>query len=73
MKYQLLGAWPINQFCIPAGTIIDLNGTDQWSQLAKNRPPPLNAMPLDRYTWEWMKKLHRGETHQIVIPPGKER
>jgi hypothetical protein len=73
VKYQLLGAWPVGQFCIEAGTVIDLSGTDQWSQLVKGLPPPLTAMPLDRYTWEWMKLLHPGETHQIVTPPGKER
>jgi hypothetical protein len=73
MRYQLLGPWPVNQFCIPAGTVIDLSGTDQWSMLVKHLRPPLNGMPLDRYTWEWFQKLYPGEKHQIITPAGKER
>jgi hypothetical protein len=74
MRYQILnGGFPVGQHLIPAGTIIDLNGTDQWSQLVKGLRPPLNVMPLDRPTWLWLKKLYPGETHQIVTPPGKER
>ena len=71
MRFQLLGPWPVNQFCIPAGTIIEINGTDQWSLLVKGLRPPLNSMPLDKYTWEWLQKLYPGETHQIVTPPGR--
>jgi hypothetical protein len=73
MKYQLLGAWPVQEFCIPAGTIIDTTATDQWSMLVKHLRPPLNAMPLDKYTFEWMQKLYPGEKHQILTPAGKER
>ena len=74
MKYQILGGgFPVGQHLIPAGTIIDTDANDQWSNLAKGRPPPLTAMPLDRLTWEWMQKLHPGEKHQIVTPAGKER
>jgi hypothetical protein len=74
MKYQILsGGFPCGQYLIPAGTIIDVFGTDQWSQLVKGLRPPLNVMPLDKYTWEWMKGLYPGETYQILTPPGKER
>jgi hypothetical protein len=74
MKYQILsGGWPCGQHLIPAGTIIDTTSNDQWSTLVKHLRPPLNAMPLTKATWLWMKKLHPGETHQILTPPGKER
>ena len=73
MRYQLLGPWPVGQHCIPAGTIIDLNGTDQWSTLVKGLRPPLTAMPLTRETWAWMKKLYPGLHHQIVTPAGADR
>ena len=46
MRYQLLKAWPVGQFCIEAGTVIDTDANDQWSQLVKNLPPPLTAMPV---------------------------
>jgi hypothetical protein len=73
MRYQLRGDWPIGQFCIPVGTVIDTDASDQWSSLAKGRPPPLNAMPLNRETWKWMRGLYPGLTHQIVTPAGAER
>jgi hypothetical protein len=73
MLYQLLGPWPVGQFCIPAGTVINSAGTDQWSQLAKGLPPPLTAMPLDRHTWQRMKELYPDQIHLIVTPAGKER
>jgi hypothetical protein len=44
----------------------------RWSMLVKHLRPPLNGMPLDRYTWEWFQKLYPGETHQIITPAGKE-
>jgi hypothetical protein len=46
MLYQLRGDWPVSQFCIPAGTVINSAGTDQWSMLVKHLRPPLNVMPL---------------------------
>ena len=74
MRYQILsGGWPVGQYLIPAGTVINTASDDQWSNLAKGRPPPLNSMPLDWETWQKMKKLHPGETHQIITPAGKER
>ena len=73
MRYQLLKAWPVGQFCIEAGTVIDTESNDQWSTLVKHLRPPLNVMALDKATWLWMKALHPGETHQIITPAGKER
>ena len=74
MKYQILsGGFPVGQHLIPAGTIIDTDANDQWSSLAKGRPPPLNVMALDKVTWLWLQKLYPGEAHQILTPPGKER
>ena len=74
MKYLITGAgWPVQDHLIPPGTVIDPLGEDQWSRLARGRPPPLNAMPLTWHTWQWMKALHPGESHQIVTPAGAER
>jgi hypothetical protein len=73
MRYQLRGDFPVGQYLIPAGTIIDLNGTDQWSMLVKGLRPPLNGMPLDRFTWQWFQRLYPGEKHQIFTPAGKGR
>jgi len=74
MRFQILGGgWPVGQFLIPSGTIIDTNVEDQWSTLVKGLRPPLNAMPLDRLTWNWMQGLYPGLTHLIVTPAGAER
>jgi len=73
MKYQLRDhGWPIGQFCIPAGTVIDTDASDQWSTLAKGWPPPLNAQPLDQLTYDRMKKTYPGLAHRIVTVPGAD-
>ena len=64
---------PIGQHLIPVGTILDWNSNDQWSQLVKGLRPPLNAMPLDKVTWETMKALYPDLKHLIVTPAGVER
>jgi hypothetical protein len=74
MLYQITGhGWPIGAHLIPTGTIINSSGTDQWSQLAKDLPPPLNSMPLDWETWQELKRLYPTLIHLIVTPAGKER
>ena len=62
MRYQLLTAWPIGQFCIEAGTTIDLNIPQQFwtdnAKLAYGRIPPPDAIALDRECRDFMKKAY---------------
>jgi hypothetical protein len=73
MLYQLRGDFPVGQYLIPVGTVINSASTDQWSVLARGHAPPLNCMPLDWGTWQELKRLYPDLIHQIVTPPGKER
>jgi len=74
MRYQILsGGWPVGQHLIPAGTVIDTTSNDQWSTLAKGRPPPLNIMPLDLQTWKRLQEIYPDLKHLIITPAGAER
>ena len=67
MRYQLFGhGWPLQggAILIPEGTIIDANGTDQWSRLAAGLIPPINAQPLDQAAYDLMIRHH--EYHRIM-------
>jgi hypothetical protein len=71
-RYQIhQHGWPIGQWFVPEGAIIDdINGTDTWSLLvkAKQISPPPNAQPLDQATFERMKILY--PVHRIRTVPG---
>jgi hypothetical protein len=67
MRYQLANhGWPIGATLIPTGTIIDSNGTDEWSRLAAGRVPPLNAEPQDQEAYDLMVLHHSSECHRIM-------
>jgi hypothetical protein len=58
LRYQITQTgWSVGDRLIPNGTVIDTNGNDDWSKLAGNRPPPLNAQPLDQAAWTAMKSI----------------
>ena len=52
MRYRLSSAWPMGAVLCPAGTVIDANANDRWSQLAKGKTIPINATPLDEEAWQ---------------------
>jgi hypothetical protein len=64
MKYQISGGgWPIGQWLVPAGTIIDLDGKadhqlTEWERLAQGRVPPRDAIALDDETYALMVNAH---------------
>ena len=86
MKYQLRDhGWPVGQFLIPQGTIIDTESTFplpndtafsncletyRWSQIAKGHEPPINAQPLDQATYNAMKAIYPAE--RIITVPGAD-
>jgi hypothetical protein len=69
LRFQLLIAWPIGQFCIDAGVTIDLNTPRQlWNEnvkLAYGRIPPHDVIYMDREAVALWKKAyaHAGWLH----------
>jgi hypothetical protein len=60
MKFQILGAWPIGDRVIDAGTILDFeNELDHWSMLAKSTGfLPVNCVCLDADAWAYANSLY---------------
>jgi hypothetical protein len=60
MKFQMLEPWPIGQFCVPNGTLLNcdkpVEEMTEWERLVQDRVPPLNAvLALD---WEAAWVMH---------------
>jgi hypothetical protein len=74
MKFQLAGpGWPVGQFLIPGGTIIDSGASDSWSTLVRGLSPPVSAIPLDQGTYQQMKNLYGGSLDHfryVISGPG---
>jgi hypothetical protein len=69
MKFQLMRhGWPVGQWFIPEGTIIDASSNDEWSRLARGRTPPSNAIALDQEAADAM--LRRYPKEQMHVGPG---
>jgi hypothetical protein len=71
MKWQLLGDWPVGQFLIPAGTIIDSEGNGRDLPL----PPPFSKA-LDQSALDCLCLAHGEEAYHLlhyerglVLPP----
>ncbi len=72
MKYQLINSgWPIGQWLIPTGAIIDASANDQWSQLARGRGIPPNAVALDQEAADLMFRIYPRE--RVLTGPGVHR
>lgn len=61
MRYQLLTPWPVGQFCVEAGTVIDLNKPEveytQPEKLVEGHTPPLfSTLALD---WDCAETMWR--------------
>ena len=73
MRYRITQTgWSIGQHLIPVGTLIDTNAQDDFSKLASELAPPLNAMPLDPPAWAAMQALYgaAGLLRWVVTGPG---
>ena len=69
MRFQLrMHGWPFDQYCVPAGTIIDTSSSDQWSLMIVARNlhlhPPVNSVPLDQAAYDAMRQTF--QSWQIV-------
>jgi len=70
MRFQLKDTgWPIGQYLVPVGTILDLgNPTTDWDRLAMSHmPPPLNAVALDQECAEFMHRVYPGQRHLLHV------
>jgi hypothetical protein len=48
MRFWLDRDWPVGQWLLPRGVVVDWAATDdQWSTIAKGLTPPPDAIPLD--------------------------
>ena len=48
MKFQLMADWPVGQYLVPAGTLIDGGNNPNWNNIPLPMPMPLNAKALDQ-------------------------
>ncbi len=71
MKFQLLGAWPVNggAVLVPAGTILD-RADWTWLGIRLPWPPPINAMALNQEAYDQLLQHHRHEAHRLMTPAG---
>jgi hypothetical protein len=72
MRYRLSRAWPLDhgRVLAPSGTVIDSNGDDEWSRLARQLTPPWDAQPLDDETYQLMLRSYPAHRHLIGPPAG---
>ena len=72
MKYRIdRQPWPIGGILIEPGTVIDTASNDQWSQIARGKVPPPNAVALDQETFDALRKAY--PYHQLFAGPGVRR
>ena len=64
MKFQLVGhGWPIGQYLVPVGTIIDTDDPNDswrwlWQSWLPEKPPPVNALPVDQETYDLLAQTY---------------
>jgi hypothetical protein len=76
MRYLLAGTtsgWPIGQWLVPRGHIVDASVNDQWSFITNGRVPPMNAQALDQAAWDAMAAEYPNHKHLMTAGPGVNR
>jgi hypothetical protein len=69
MKYQITGqGWPIGQFLVPTGSIIDASADDHWSLCARGLTIPITATCLDAEAWQAQQAAYPEHLH--LLGPG---
>ena len=67
MKFRITGAgWRLGDTFVPANTIIDARAKDRWSRLARGKPVPLTATPLDQEAWEEQVRLYSADHGHLL-------
>ena len=66
MRFRITGAgWRLGDTLVPADTIIDASAKDRWSQRAKGKAIPIDAVPLDQEAWETQLRLYGEHRHLL--------
>jgi hypothetical protein len=70
MRFQITGqGWPVGQFLIPSGSIIDASA-DHWPALfARGLKIPITATPLDTEAFEAQQAAHPEHKHLLGLKP----
>jgi hypothetical protein len=64
MRFRLTAGWRLDGDALaPVGTVIDASAKDRWSQRAKGKPIPIDAVPLDQEAWETQLRLYGDHKH----------
>jgi hypothetical protein len=66
MRFRITGqGWRLGDALVPAETIVDLAKSDQWSQRAKGKPVPFDAVPLDEEALQEQLRLYPDAKHLL--------
>jgi hypothetical protein len=67
MKFRITSPWSLfgSTWIVPADTIIDASSNDRWSQRAKGKVIPLNAVPIDAEAYEAQLKAYPDSKHLL--------
>jgi hypothetical protein len=65
VRFKITAGWRLGDALVPADTIIDLAKSDRWSQRAKGKPIPLDAVPLDEQAWQEQLRLYPEHKHLL--------
>jgi hypothetical protein len=69
MRFQITGAgWPVGQYLIPSGSVIDSTSDDHWSLFARGLTLPINATCLDDEA-AWQAQLAAYPQHLYLLGP----
>jgi hypothetical protein len=65
MRFRITEGWRLGDALVPKDTIVDLAKSDRWSKLAKGKPVPIDAVPLDQEAWETQLRLYSEHKHLL--------
>ena len=66
MIFQVNGAgWPLGAVLVPAGTILDWDKPDHFTDRVPRGQIPINASPLDAEAWNSQQTAHAANKHLL--------
>jgi hypothetical protein len=66
MRFRVTGqGWRLGDTLVPTNTVIDFAKRDQWSQRAKGKPVPFDAVPLDEEALQEQLRLYPDAKHLL--------
>jgi hypothetical protein len=65
MKFRITEGWRLGAVLCPAGVVIDASANDHWSQKARGKVIPFNAVPLDEEAWQAQLAAYPDQKHLL--------